>query len=137
MKLLALVAAVLSLGLCGAAQAADDPLAGHTFRVVEISGEAPPPAAEQTMEFRAGGDVGGRGGCNTYRGSYTLEGDSLTFGPLAATRMACPEPQMDAENRFLAALGDVAAYDYDAASGALALLDADGRPLVRLSRADG
>lgn len=38
-------------------------------------------------------DVGqrasGYAGCNQFSGSYTLSGNSLTFGPLAMTRMAC------------------------------------------------
>ena len=31
-------------------------------------------------------------GCNQLAGGYTLEGDRLNFGPMAATMMACPEP---------------------------------------------
>lgn len=31
----------------------------------------------------------GFAGCNQFSGTYTLSGTSLTFGPLAMTRMAC------------------------------------------------
>ena len=38
-------------------------------------------------------DVGqrasGYAGCNQFSGTYTMSGNSLTFGPLAMTRMAC------------------------------------------------
>jgi len=30
-------------------------------------------------------------GCNTGRGSYTVDGDTVTFGPIATTRVACVE----------------------------------------------
>jgi heat shock protein HslJ len=31
-------------------------------------------------------------GCNTGRGSYTISGSDITFGPIATTRMACTDP---------------------------------------------
>ena len=33
----------------------------------------------------------GFSGCNRFSGSYTLNGDSLRFGPLVMTRMACAD----------------------------------------------
>jgi len=52
-----------------------------------------------TMEIAADGKVFGNAGCNTYRTSYTLEGDVLTFAPAMATKMACPG--MKGETAFL------------------------------------
>ena len=40
------------------------------------------------MTFDAG-SVALDTGCNTGRGSYTVDGDTVTFGPIATTRMAC------------------------------------------------
>jgi heat shock protein HslJ len=57
-----------------------------------------------TATFTADGHVGGNAGCNSYTGSYTLDGTSLTVGPLATTMMACDQPIMDQEAKFLAAL---------------------------------
>lgn len=37
------------------------------------------------------GRASGSSGCNKLMGSYTLAGRALTLGPLASTRMACPE----------------------------------------------
>ena len=48
--------------------------------------------------------VSGSSGCNTYNGTYTLDGDALKIGPLATTRMACDQAVMDQETLFLAAL---------------------------------
>ncbi len=48
--------------------------------------------------------VSGSAGCNQYNGAYTLDGDTITIGPLATTRMACEQGVMDQEAAFLAAL---------------------------------
>lgn len=47
----------------------------------------------------------GFAGCNNFFGSYSVDGSSLTFGPIGATRMACPGTDDDVEARYLAALG--------------------------------
>lgn len=44
-----------------------------------------------TMEFREEAAVSGNAGCNTYRTTYKLENDSITFKPAAMTMMACPD----------------------------------------------
>jgi len=53
--------------------------------------------------------VSGSGGCNSFDGSYELDGDRLTFGPLASTRMACPKG-MDTEQAFHEAMGRVSGW---------------------------
>ena len=60
-----------------------------------------------TMEFDAEGRVFGSGGCNRFTGSYTFEEGKLAFGPLAGTKMMCPEAVMDQEDRYHQALGAV------------------------------
>lgn len=47
--------------------------------------------------------ISGSGGCNRMMGTYQLDGESLRFGALATTRMACANG-MDQEQRFLASL---------------------------------
>jgi heat shock protein HslJ len=60
-----------------------------------------------TLAFKAGA-LSGHGGCNRYRTTYTVDGDRLTIGAPAATRMACPRPEvMEQEQRFFAALATV------------------------------
>lgn len=55
-----------------------------------------------TIVFAADGKVSGNGGCNSYRGTYTLEENTVTFGPLMSTKMACPS--LDGETKFTQAL---------------------------------
>ena len=44
-----------------------------------------------TLRFE-GGNLAVDTGCNTGRGRYALAGDTITFGPIATTRMACVDP---------------------------------------------
>lgn len=64
----------------------------------------PKPGTSLNLSF-ADGAVSGSSGCNTFRGTYTAEGDRISFGPLATTRKACAgEGVMEQERAFLAAL---------------------------------
>ena len=75
--------------------------------------------------------IAGFGGCNRLIGSYVLEGERLTFGKLAMTRMACTQG-METEDAFLAALEKVKTWRvlgqhlelYDAAGNLLAQFEA-------------
>ncbi|HEX6843711.1 MAG TPA: META domain-containing protein [Actinomycetota bacterium] len=75
-----------------------------------------------------GGLASGSGGCNRLSGDYTLDGAGLSFGPLATTKMACPDDVMGQEQAVLAALGDVAGWSVE--GDRLALIDADGALLL-------
>jgi heat shock protein HslJ len=57
-----------------------------------------------TAEFAADG-VSGNGGCNQFNGPYTVDGQSITIGPLASTRAACPDEALQQqETDYFAAL---------------------------------
>lgn len=59
-----------------------------------------------TLAFDDQGQLSGFAGCNRYFGSYTLEGQAFTAGPLGTTKMACAdEGVMRQESDYLAALG--------------------------------
>lgn len=68
------------------------------------TGEQPLQEAEITLSLSADGSVAGTDGCNRYMGQYALEADRLSFGPLASTMKACPEPVMEQGTRYLQAL---------------------------------
>jgi heat shock protein HslJ len=94
---------------------------------------APIPAGIEVTLRLDGGQADGTAACNHYGGGYSVSGDSLTFGPLAVTEMACEEPRMSLESAFLAALGATVSYRLDGAQ--LHLLDASGADLAVLSAA--
>jgi heat shock protein HslJ len=74
--------------------------------------------------------VTGYAGCNNFFGSYELAGASLRFGPLAATRRACPEPASSVEMKYLGALARVRGWKLD---GGELLLVANGEVLARFA----
>ena len=63
-----------------------------------------PPGFGVTAIFSEDFSVGGFGGCNQYNGGYSVDGDAIVIGPLAATRMACADDVMEVENAFLNAM---------------------------------
>lgn len=105
------------------------------WRVIEIAGEPVADGVEPTLAIDADGGISGSGGCNRYFGSATIEGEQITMGGIGATRMACPEPAMGEEQRYLKALDAVASWQLDADQ--LTLADETGTVLVRLERDAG
>ena len=82
-----------------------------------------------TATFGEDGTMTGFGGCNSYNATYTLGGQGdITIGPVAATKKACPEEVMQAEQEYFAALGAVATYSIDGTS--LNFRDAQGATQV-------
>lgn len=49
-------------------------------------------AGKARFTLAADGTVAGSLGCNRFRGKATVDGTTLTFGPLTSTRMACEGP---------------------------------------------
>lgn len=84
------------------------PLVGTTWTLVamdEAMGVAFDPAVVTVdATFEADGSVYGTAGCNRFTGSYTSDDVSITFSPMAMTRMMCPEPMMDVERAVTAAV---------------------------------
>lgn len=79
------------------------------------------------------GSVEGFGGCNRFRGSFTIRGSSLSFGKLVTTMMDCPA--MDVEYRLFGTLHRTTGFRIT--DGRLQLLE-DDRLLARFcSDADG
>ena len=65
------------------------------------------------MTFEAG-EVSGNGGVNSFGGSYETPGDNaLTFGPIAATRMAGPPEAMEQETKFFEALENTEHFEFN------------------------
>jgi heat shock protein HslJ len=73
------------------------------------------PDAPTTLSFATdeggAGRLSGSGGCNRYTATYTITGDRLTVGPVAATRMMCAADTMRQEQRFFEALQAVERFE--------------------------
>ena len=110
----------LALAACGSASAAD-PLTGTTWHLTGITSMAPDEEPDTTLDDPslysvAFGDDGRASflvhcnrGSSTWHAEASAPGSgSLTFGPLALTRMYCPQPSAD--TKVAAALGRVRSY---------------------------
>jgi len=113
--------AVVGLSTVGCQSAtASNPIIGTTWRLLSIesmSSEQPTTtiadSSKYTVTFGDDGHAAFQVDCN--RGSGTFEtaaaaddSGSLTFGPIALTRMFCPQPSDD--TKVAAALGNVRSY---------------------------
>ena len=63
-----------------------------------------------TIAFNNDGSLAAQVDCNSGRGTYTLNGTDLSFGPIATTRMACPDDTQD--TIFAQDLAAVVAYTF-------------------------
>jgi uncharacterized membrane protein len=113
---------------CGGGTVTLGTMANSHWSIDEIDGE---PVFERGyfLEFDAERFTG-RAGCNRLSGAYAREGERLTLGPVAATRMACPEPGMGHERRALAILGGPVMVSPEEGEGMI-LTGAGGRLLLR------
>ena len=90
--------------------------------------------ADAFVQFQSNGKLSGHGGCNRFFGTYKQDGIALTIGPLGATKMMCPPPQMETETRLMGALQNTVSVD--ATHLVLILKDKDGKALLELQRRD-
>ncbi|RWR04468.1 META domain-containing protein [Sinirhodobacter populi] len=103
-RLFLIAAATMALGACKA-ETPSDPLellgTDTEWTVTDISGVPVPAEVKVTILRPAPGTIAGSSGCNRYTGSAKTVDGRIEIGPLAGTRMMCPEPQMQAETAFL------------------------------------
>jgi heat shock protein HslJ len=105
-------------------------LDGTHWKAIALAGNpvsALDSAREAHLLFDATNRVSGSDGCNQLAGSYDLEGDAITFGRMAATRMACANTA-GTERAFHDALSRTTRLRMR--GDRLELLSADGTPLA-------
>jgi heat shock protein HslJ len=89
------------------------PITDRDWVLIELGGKTAPLGSGNepaTMRLEsATSTAAGFAGCNRYRSNVTLSGDTMRFGPIISTKMACADGD-ELERGFLAALKDVATY---------------------------
>ncbi len=123
---------MIALGATGAF-AGDSPLAGK-WRIEAVSGAGALDPSKATFEVTPEGQVGSTVGCNRIVGKPKIDGESIAFGPMAGTRMACPPPLDQIEAKYMAALEAARSFRIEGAK--LTFVDAQGDALVTLMRVD-
>lgn len=95
----------------------DDPtaaeLAGTSWVLIDLNGSGDFLGSTPTLEIGPEGTLGGFAGCNTYDGSYAVDGTDIAIGPLRSTKMACVGPAGDIETTFLGALDAAGQWSID------------------------
>jgi len=85
-------------------------LPGTSWVLTEMGGTADFANIVPTLEFGGDGTVSGFAGCNTFTGTYTVDGASVTFGPLASTKIGCEPPASTVETGYLGAFSGVTGW---------------------------
>ena len=93
---------------------ADGDITGDwTVEALVVEGDELPPrlGTELTASF-SDGEVNGSAGCNNFFGSYEVEGEAITIGPLASTEKFCEDPGgiMEQEAVYLELLGEAESF---------------------------
>jgi heat shock protein HslJ len=117
---------------CGGGVLPPASLDGTGWTIGTIGGVSASDSVKTEVRF-ADGKISGTAGCNRFSGPYTVEANVLNVGPIAATKMMCPEPQMAQESRFLSLLGSGKLTKQFSVSGDLMLTNELGQ-YVRLRR---
>lgn len=107
---------------------ATNPLAGTRWVLATLGGQPPAANTTVTLNFGVDGNAGGNDGCNAFGGAYMVDGDSLKFGNLIGTLVACAESVMAQADRFREALAQTAQFSIT--DDVLTLSDAGGKELV-------
>ena len=102
---------------------------GTAWRLEDLGGTSAIPGVEATLEFPEAGRAAGRGSCNRFFGTVEISGESIRFGPFAATKMACLDAAANAqETKYLEALQAAERFAFDGPA-LLVYPRGDGAPL--------
>ncbi|MDP9196490.1 MAG: META domain-containing protein [Pseudomonadota bacterium] len=116
-------------GAAGAAGGSMPSLFGHIWVLDAMDGQ--PVASEARFDLVFKEDrMAGKSGCNRYSATYEFQEETLKVtSPMIGTKMACPPPVMELENRFTATLGAGGRIVRNP-DGGLEIRTADGRSLA-------
>jgi len=103
-----------------------------SWLVQSLRGRPLPAGVRATLQIDSNGSVSAHGGCNGMGGQATIRDRTIRFGPLVGTMMACPEPRMQVENQYRAALEATRSWRME--RGVLVLLSGRGARLIVLAR---
>jgi heat shock protein HslJ len=99
----------------------------------QIDGKPTLAEASLTIEFAEDGAVSGTTGVNRFSGKAQIEGERITFGPLAMTRRAGSPQLMEQETQLMVGLEQTRRFRVGD-DGWLELLNEDGNIVVRCSK---
>jgi heat shock protein HslJ len=120
--------ALLVLAACAGGSSAS--VAG-TWKLDSYNQNPAAEGVETSIEFKDG-QMNGNVGCNGFGGEYTVDGDTITFGPVMSTMMFCEGPVGEQESVALAAMQESATFVQD--GDTLTITSGDGASVIVLVR---
>ena len=127
----AVILAACAVGAAGASKS----LVGIWRLVSYGSPENPTTAAadvDTSITFTEDGKIEGNVGCNGFGGGYTVDGNTITFGPIVSTLMFCEGPVGDQETTTLNVF--VESVPFVMEGDTVTITSADGSEVVVLAR---
>jgi heat shock protein HslJ len=107
-------------------------LAGTTWKLASYGPISAPTLAvtgvETQLTFGADGKMSGNLGCNSMGGDYSVTNQSITFGSVFMTEMACDEPRMSQEGAAFQVLQDTATFKIN--GNTLTIISSDGSNIL-------
>jgi len=100
-------------------------LVGTSWKLQDLQGSRVLGQVEATLSFPEVGMVAGNATCNRFFGTVQIEGESMKFGPIGSTKMACVDSVMNQETKYLQALREVERFTIQEPDHIL-LLKSDG-----------
>jgi putative lipoprotein len=118
----------------------ENSLAGSSWQLVSFGpvGATTPVVRETpiTLEFGEDGQAGGHSGCNSYGGTYTVQNDSLEFGEITSTLIACADPSVtEQEQQYLQALDTASRFSIE--NDTLTIWYENEGSVLNFTRSDG
>jgi heat shock protein HslJ len=100
-------------------------LSSYSYKEAVVSGTD---VSTITLVFNDAGNLSGFSGVNSYFGSYNLDGNIISLGPIGSTKMAGPQALMELETIYFNLLGS--ATGVSITSNSLSLTDNSGNTLL-------
>lgn len=130
MWMMAILGATVAIGTGNAK--ADDQLTGINWIIESVKDAGTIDTGQTSLRIEPDGKAATTIGCNRMMGTATIDGGKITFGPMAATRMACPPPLMNQEQLYGAALEATRSYKFE--DGMLLFVDENGAEVARFAK---
>lgn len=88
-------------------------LTGTEWVLQDLAGTPALPNVKATLAFPEAGRAAGNSSCNRFTGSAEVSGDTIKFGMLASTRMACVDSAVSSqETEYLKALAAAKRFEW-------------------------
>jgi heat shock protein HslJ len=88
-------------------------LTGTEWVLEDLAGTPPLASVKATLAFPESGRAAGNASCNRFTGPVEVTGDTIKFGALASTRMACADNAVSTqETEYLKALGAAKRFEW-------------------------